>query len=691
VGSPPSSSNSPFAGLESGSRTIVSDHELLGVIGRGSYGEVWLARNVLRELRAVKLIYRSRFTDQRPFEREFEGIQRFEPISRSHPSQLAILHVGKNEEAGCFYYVMELADPLESPKSEFRNPKEARSPKSEITAPGSALRASAFGLPSDFGPRPSDLYLPHTLRHDLEHRGRLPIAECVQIGLSLTTAVAHLHQHGLVHRDIKPSNVIFVNGVPKLGDIGLVTEAGDTQSIVGTEGYLPPEGPGTPQADIFSLGKVLYEISSGQDRRRFPELPEDLRNWPDRSDVVEFNEIVLKACAKDPAQRYRSAEEVRRDLELLGGGGSIRRARQTQRSWRLARRAAGWLTVTGTAASLVTLASRLRLPPTALRLETRSTNELANQQFDLGRIFLDRGEGTNFQMAANCFERAIGADTNFAAAYAYLASTYCYSHDIWNPDWIFLPRAKEAALKALVLDRSLTAAHCALAWQKMLLEWDWHSAETEYIRALKLDPGDPFCHSGYAEFLKVVGRTNEAVEEMRTADRLAQNKFPWIKHRLCALLVAARRFDEALDQADFTIKVEPADYGHYAWRTRILCGLNRYAEALDSDRQLRLLNHEPQEEVRQDIALLKNALKAQGPKVYWRRELEGCKRDKQGPYFEALAQAQLGETNEAIRCLQTALKERNVWLTFRVMTDWELDPVRSDPRFHTILRTMHLE
>src|SRR5438874_11711060 len=65
---------------------IVPDHELLRCIGRGSYGEVWLARNVLGELRAVKIVYRNRFEHDRPFEREFEGIQKFEPISRAHPS-----------------------------------------------------------------------------------------------------------------------------------------------------------------------------------------------------------------------------------------------------------------------------------------------------------------------------------------------------------------------------------------------------------------------------------------------------------------------------------------------------------------------------------------------------------------------------------------------------------------------------
>src|SRR5207302_4373411 len=88
----------------------VPDHELLRCIGRGSYGEVWLARNVMGTYRAVKVVYRTTFDHDRPFEREFEGIQKFEPISRSHESQLDVLHVGRNEAAGYFYYVMELAD-----------------------------------------------------------------------------------------------------------------------------------------------------------------------------------------------------------------------------------------------------------------------------------------------------------------------------------------------------------------------------------------------------------------------------------------------------------------------------------------------------------------------------------------------------------------------------------------------------
>src|SRR5213080_320777 len=89
-------------------RPRVADHELLRRIGGGSYGEVWLARSVTGAYRAVKVVYRDEFDDDRPFNREFSGIQRFEPISRLHQSQVDILHVGRNSD--CFFYVMELAD-----------------------------------------------------------------------------------------------------------------------------------------------------------------------------------------------------------------------------------------------------------------------------------------------------------------------------------------------------------------------------------------------------------------------------------------------------------------------------------------------------------------------------------------------------------------------------------------------------
>src|SRR3989449_8145696 len=263
----------------------IPDHELLKKIGDGSYGEVWLARSAVGTLRAVKLVWRKTFWHEHPFEREFKGIQKFEPISRSHEGMVDILQIGRGE--GYFYYVMESADSVSSNTSN----------------QSSGVSKASASLP----PLNTDLliteYSPRTLCSEIQTRGRLPVSECVQIGLSLTNALTHLHKNGLVHRDVKPSNIIFVVGVPKLADIGLVTEASEARSYVGTEGFIPPEGPGTAQADLYSLGKLLYEISTGKDRHAFPELPNDLAEQNEVRQLVELNAILLKACQPDPRAR----------------------------------------------------------------------------------------------------------------------------------------------------------------------------------------------------------------------------------------------------------------------------------------------------------------------------------------------------------------------------------------------------
>ena len=266
----------------------IPDHEMLGVIGRGGYGEIWLARSLTGALRAVKVVYRDTFESDRAFNREFEGMSAFEPISRAHDGFVDILHVGRSVSGGFFYYVMELADDQVS---------------------GSEIEITR--------------YAPKTLKAELGHT--LPADECLRLGLLLVDALGALHRAGLAHRDIKPSNIIFVQGAPKLADIGLVATSGQ-QSFVGTEGYVPPEGPGTPQADIYSLGKVLYEISMGKDRLDFPELSSNLDEREDKERLLQFNEVLLKACANNPTRRYASADEMRRDLARIEAG-KVRRRR----------------------------------------------------------------------------------------------------------------------------------------------------------------------------------------------------------------------------------------------------------------------------------------------------------------------------------------------------------------------------
>src|SRR5262245_56687961 len=206
------------------SRPQIPDHDLDRVIGAGSYGEVWLARNVMGSLRAVKVVYRKTFESERPYEREFSGIKKFEPISRSHEGFVDILQVGRNDEAGYFYYVMELADDAGGQQQVER--------ESELRVE-SGPRTALVSQPSTQVPLN---YAPKTLRTEVNRRGMLPADECVQLALSLTSALGQLHKHGLVHRDIKPSNIIFVNGQPKLADIGLVASVTEARSFVGTEG-----------------------------------------------------------------------------------------------------------------------------------------------------------------------------------------------------------------------------------------------------------------------------------------------------------------------------------------------------------------------------------------------------------------------------------------------------------------------
>ena len=198
-------------------------------IGGGSYGQVWMALSVTGAYRAVKIVAREDFRLEKTFEREFEGIKKFEPISRSHDGLVDILHVGRSYEENFYFYVMELAD-------------------------------DRHGTPGTIDPYK---YEPRTLRSDIVSDTQVEIATCASVGAELADALHHLHTKGLSHRDVKPSNVIFVDGSPKLADIGLVAETGQ-QTFVGTEGFVPPEGPGTPQADIYSLGVVFLPPASDE-------------------------------------------------------------------------------------------------------------------------------------------------------------------------------------------------------------------------------------------------------------------------------------------------------------------------------------------------------------------------------------------------------------------------------------------
>lgn len=319
----------------------IPDHTLLRPIGKGSYGEVWLATNIFGHLRAVKIVDATTFSEDGSYRRELSGLLHFEPVSRSHPGFVQVFHVGRKDASRYFYYVMELADSIENSHAEgthllLRQAGLLRQLHTAVKkAPpqghADSLQISfcqARGPTDDKGPfdcyETAESYKPYTLSSFFRNRPPLTIDECLALALWLSHALNHLHRHGLIHRDIKPSNIVFVKGIPKFADVGLVTKTGSRRSYVGTEGYVPPEGPGNVEADVYALGKVMYEALTGNDRTQFPEFPPS-RHDPSSGEqkrLTGLNDIILKAADHEVTRRYQSAAELYYDLlKLVQGSG----------------------------------------------------------------------------------------------------------------------------------------------------------------------------------------------------------------------------------------------------------------------------------------------------------------------------------------------------------------------------------
>lgn len=314
--------------------------------------------------RAIKIVHRHNFKSDQPYEREFTGIRKYEPISRTNEGLMDILQVGRNNAEGYFYYVMELADDANAERA--MRDAESSLPPALAQPMGEGARRRGLNGPAHGRLRSPAHYHPRTVASDLRQRGKLPVDECVALGLSLSHALSHLHGHNLLHRDIKPSNLIFVQGVPKLADIGLVTEATEAQTFVGTDGFIPPEGPNTCQADIYSLGMVLYEMSSGKQAKDFPEPSLELVKGREREALLELNAVILKACAADPRQRYASAEAMREELAALRRGKSVLAKHTRQRLLLAGRRIASVAALVGVVAASGYLVARKPGRPTTL-------------------------------------------------------------------------------------------------------------------------------------------------------------------------------------------------------------------------------------------------------------------------------------------------------------------------------------
>lgn len=645
----------------------VADHELLRCIGRGSYGDVWLARNVLGDLRAIKFVYRDRFTDLRPFQREFEGIQRFEPISRSHPSQLNILHVGKNESAGCFYYVMELAD--------------------DLNAEGGVENRESHPVPNSSLCNPHS-YAPCTLRAVLQARGRLPVSECIEIGLSLATALQQLHEQGLVHRDIKPSNVIFVSGMAKLGDIGLVTDAGDTQSIVGTEGYLPPDGPGTQAADLYALGKVLYEAFTGMDRRKLPELPKDLLSWKDAAQALELNEIVVRACAREVDHRYADVGQMRGDFELVHDGNSVKQARR----WALRRRMAAMLTIGSLIVGVATAISLnfFRQGAAAKSPDgSPSTNELANAKCSRALMLLRSDTYLAYGEVYTNLHQAAELDPTFARPYVGFYELRCreagafkYFQTNESLEWI--------AANLQKLGPNLSASWIMQSWFKYN-NLDYPEADELARKAIQAAPDHEIAHNHYAWMLINWGRIEDAQREMAAARRILPNKaanYRFLGHAF----YAQRDFKSAIAKYHEALEWNKNEGPSLYYMGCAYRALGDYSKAIDYFEAASIASGGSLAEAKRENNAYRNALAIRGTNGYWEERIMQLDQLTQPAfYLKAQALIHLGASEKALGLLVQSFETRErvtgrteSWM-HPLLYDESWDGIRVHPRFQDLL------
>jgi serine/threonine protein kinase len=288
----------PFSTSDGPVPLEVPGFDLVRPIGKGGFGEVWLATNhATGRLRAVKVIAAARPGTVGMAAREVTSIIRLEAnLQRQHPNLVNIHHVG--ECPGHIFFVMDLADDLTG-------------------APGSA--------------DPS--YRPATLQSRLQ-AGPLPPEECQRRVAELLAGLAALHDAGMVHRDVKPANCLFVGGELRLADFGLLTEADRQMSRLGTESYMPPDGRMDARADVYAAGLTVYEMITGLPATCFPSLGDQAEKFADDAILQRLNRLVLRACQTDSRARYENAREML---------GELTRAQPTEAKWSFRRR--GWIGV----------------------------------------------------------------------------------------------------------------------------------------------------------------------------------------------------------------------------------------------------------------------------------------------------------------------------------------------------------
>ena len=352
----------------------------------------------------------------------------------------------------------------------------------------------------------------------------------------------------------------------------------------------------------------------------------------------------------------------------------------------------GVLTIQSEVARAIAREVGMSLTPDAearLSAATRPVLPAAYDAYVRGRHAWEKRGESALRTAIKYFQESIDADPTYAPAYAGLADCYAqlgYSSYI-SPDDSF-PRARAAAGKAIELDPSLADAHASLGYVRMYYDWNFADAESQFKRAIALNPNYAIAHQWYAYLLTAMERVAEAEREISIARQLDPLSAA-INTDLAFVFHYNSRNQEALRSARMALEMDPKFLLGYFWLGRILTAQGHYKEAEDA-----FQNIGPMRSWTPAMAALGYLYAKSGQPDRARGvigEFDELKRQGRHASSYALAAiyAGLDDRERSIELLEAAYSERSHWLLW-LKRDPRWDEIRTDPRFQTLVRKVGL-
>jgi TolB-like protein/Tfp pilus assembly protein PilF len=314
-----------------------------------------------------------------------------------------------------------------------------------------------------------------------------------------------------------------------------------------------------------------------------------------------------------------------------------------------------------------------------------TTDSEAHQLYLKGRYLWNRRTAENLTKALSYFQQAAEKDPNYALAYVGIADT-CGLFPVYGAGTPqeYLPKAKAAAEKALQLDDSLAEAHASMG---LVYYAYFKGAESvkEFERAIELNPNYATAHHWYARLtLVMIGELDHAMAEAKRAYELDPVS-PIIHADMGGVNLAARRYDEAVQQLRATLEVDPQFYWAHRWLGMALELKGDTEGAIAEYKRAIELNDDPA-----TLAFLAHAYASIGRQEEARQILvqltEKAKTHYVQPYAFALVHLGLGEKEQALRWLEEGVQGAGATFLQFIKTDAFFDPLRGDPRFEVVVQ-----